>query len=417
MTSQVRARSVGLRPFTPADQASEFADLDFLHRISVELIGEHDLDQLYGKIVDAAVSITRSQFGTMQLLCPKDDPSGREGQLQLLCHRGLPPDAIDYWRWVKPSARSSCTLALKVGQRALVPDFERWDEIAGTADLMAFRRVGIRSAQTTPLLSRSGQLLGMISTHWSEPHQPSDRDLRLLDILARQAADILERTIAENALRRREAELELACEALRESEHAQKMLAGEMNHRVKNLFALVNTMIRFGAKSAQSKDEFASSLSGRLLALARAHELVLAGGASDRASEFRSILRSVIEPHQTDGRQRFALAGDPVLMKPDAISGLALIFNELATNATKYGALAANEGAVAIDWHVEDDALEVRWQETGGMPIASAPEHSGFGSRLLDSTIVRQFGGQLSYDWRPHGVLVAIRLPLSSIAG
>lgn len=109
-----------------------------------------------------------------------------------------------------------------MGQRAIIPDFEEWDEIAGTDDLLAFRRAGIRSAQTTPLLSRSGSLLGMISTHWSEPHQPSDRDLRLLDILARQAADLLERAIADEALRERQQQLERAYVALRETEERQR---------------------------------------------------------------------------------------------------------------------------------------------------------------------------------------------------
>ncbi|WP_163467772.1 GAF domain-containing protein, partial [Klebsiella michiganensis] len=83
-------------------------------------------------------------------------------------------------------------MALTLGRRAIIPDFETWSDIAGTQDLLAFRRAGIRSAQTTPLFSRGGKLLGMISTHWNVPHQPSERDLRLLDILARQAADLLE---------------------------------------------------------------------------------------------------------------------------------------------------------------------------------------------------------------------------------
>ena len=186
-------------PLTPVAEG-ELSDIDLLHRISVALINEQDRVELYRKIVGAAVTITGSQFGTMQLLCPADDPSGHGGELQLLAQHGLPPAAVGFWQWVSPAAYSSCTLALKFGQRAIVPDFEEWDDISGTPDLEAFREAGIRSAQTTPLLSRSGKLLGTISTHWSTPHQPSERDLRMLDIVARQAADILERTIAEEAL-------------------------------------------------------------------------------------------------------------------------------------------------------------------------------------------------------------------------
>ena len=201
MTDLLRADPVEAFDASRRVSETDLSDIDLLHSISVALIGEQDRTELYGKIVDAAVSITRSQFGTMQLLCPKDDPSGHGGELQLLYHHGLSPEAAGFWQWVSPRAYSSCTQALKFGQRAIIPDFETWDEIAGTEDLLAFRRTGIRSAQTTPLLSRSGALLGMISTHWTHPHEPSQRDLRLLDILARQAADLLERTISEEQQR------------------------------------------------------------------------------------------------------------------------------------------------------------------------------------------------------------------------
>ena len=207
---------------TASESETALSDIEFLHRISLDLIGEQDLEALYAKIVDAAVSITGSQFGTMQLLCPQGHADGHAGELQLLYAHGLPPEAVGFWQWVSPLAYSSCTLALKLGQRAIIPDFEEWEEIAGTEDLLAFRRAGIRAAQTTPLRSRSGSLLGMISTHWNTPHQPSERDLRLLDILARQAADLLERTMAEEALRAREQELDRTVTQLRNAEQQQR---------------------------------------------------------------------------------------------------------------------------------------------------------------------------------------------------
>lgn len=192
-------------------------------------------------------------------------------------------------------------------------------------------------------------------------------------------------------------------------------VAHEMSHRVKNLFALVNTMIRFGAKSAKDKDEFAISLSGRLYALAGAHQLVLARKATDSASDLEQIIRSVIEPHQSEGNLRFGLEGSTLSIKPESISGLALVINELTTNAIKYGALAAEEGKVAISWNTENDQLSVRWEERGGAAVEAAPDRIGFGSRLLDTTIVRQFGGTFAHDWQREGVVVSINLPLSAI--
>ena len=92
---------------------------------------------------------------------------------------------------------SICGAALATGERSIVPDIELCDFMAGTEDLETYRKAGMRAMQSTPLVSRAGRLLGMISTHWRNPHQPSERDLRLLDVLARQAADLIERKQAE----------------------------------------------------------------------------------------------------------------------------------------------------------------------------------------------------------------------------
>ena len=297
------------------------SDVDLLHRISVALINEQDRFELYGKIVEAAVDITGAQCGTMQLLCPADDPSGHGGELQLLAHRGLPPHAVGYWQWVNPAAHSSCTLALKFGQRAIVPDFEQWDDIAQTPDLEAFRSAGIRSAQTTPLLSRAGKLLGMISTHWSEPHQPSGRDLRMLDIVARQAADILERTIAEETLRQLNETLEVRVEErsreLMASEdqvrQLQKMeaigqLTGGVAHDFNNLLTIIRSSAELLARRELPRDkqrkyidaiaetaDRAAKLTSQLLAFARRQALKPeVFNAAAKVANVAEMLRTVV---------------------------------------------------------------------------------------------------------------------------
>jgi len=312
--------------------AREPSDIELLHAISVTLIAENDRFELYGKIVEAAVAITGSQFGTMQLLCPADDPSGHGGQLQLLAHRGLPAEAVGFWQWVSPAAYSSCTLALKMGQRAIVPDFEKWADIAGTADLDAFRAAGIRSAQTTPLLSRTGRLLGMISTHWDRPHHPSERDLRLLDILARQAADLLERTIAEEQLRllndtlearveERSRELSSAQDQLRQ---LQKMEAiGQLTGGVAHDFNNLLTIIRGSADLLATRElprekqkkyidaisetaDRAAKLTSQLLAFARRQALrPETFNAARKVEAVADMLRTVVG-------SRIALVVDPI---------------------------------------------------------------------------------------------------------
>jgi PAS domain S-box-containing protein len=166
-----------------------------LQEISTTLIREENLDALYGRILDAAISLLSADMGSMQVLCPE------RSELRLLACRGFHPVSAAFWEWVSLDSASSCGLALSAGARIVVPDVEACDFMAGTGDLDAYRRSGIRAVQSTPLVSRSGQLLGMISTHWREPHQPPERDLRPLDVLARQAADLIERTRTEAALR------------------------------------------------------------------------------------------------------------------------------------------------------------------------------------------------------------------------
>ena len=97
------------------------------------------------------------------------------------------------------------------------------------------------------------------------------------------------------------------------------------------------------------------------------------------------------------------------------MNGIALIAHELATNAAKHGALANDNGLVAINWSTESDKLIMRWRERGGPAIDDTPAGSGFGSKLLRDTIAGSFRGELSYDWKPNGVEVTIKLSLNEI--
>jgi PAS domain S-box-containing protein len=170
-------------------------DWEQLHKISTLLTPEGSLDSLYNRILDAAVVLMSSNMASMQLLDPE------RNQLRLLAWKGFHPQSASFWEWVYLDSASTCGLALSAGSRVVVPDVETCDFMAGTAHLEEYRRSNIRAVQSTPLVSRSGELLGMISTHWHEPHRPTERALRRLDILARQAADLIERDTIEAALR------------------------------------------------------------------------------------------------------------------------------------------------------------------------------------------------------------------------
>ena len=168
----------------------EAGDSQLLQRLSSQLVHEENMETLYEKILDAAVEIMGSQYASMQMLYPE---RGAGGELRLLAFRGFNPQAANFWKWVRADSESTCGAALRTGQRVIAPDVLKCEFMAGSEDLATYLQTGIRAVQTTPLLSRTGKVVGMISTHWSSPHQPSERDLRLLDVIARQAADLIDR--------------------------------------------------------------------------------------------------------------------------------------------------------------------------------------------------------------------------------
>jgi PAS domain S-box-containing protein len=179
----------------------ELADSRLLHEISNELIGEQHIDALYSKIIDAAARLMRSQHSSMQMLLEDSD---KGPQLQLLGHHSFTPEAAKFWEYVRIGSASSYGAALASGRRIVVMDLEQCEFMAGTEDLAMYRKLGIRAVQTTPLYSRTGKMVGAISTHWNKPYQPSEHELQMLDILARQAADLIERAKTDEALRVRD---------------------------------------------------------------------------------------------------------------------------------------------------------------------------------------------------------------------
>jgi PAS domain S-box-containing protein len=166
-----------------------------LQQISTLLIREGHNGALYEHVLDAAVELMSADMGSMQVFHPE------RGELRLLAQRGFHPQSAAFWEWVRYNSASPCGMALSAGCRIVVPDVEACEAMVGTADLNAFRWSGIRAVQSTPLIARSGRLLGMISTHWRKPHHPKELELQPLDVLARQAADLIERNEVEAALR------------------------------------------------------------------------------------------------------------------------------------------------------------------------------------------------------------------------
>ncbi|MFL5128668.1 MAG: sensor histidine kinase [Microvirga sp.] len=203
-------------------------------------------------------------------------------------------------------------------------------------------------------------------------------------------------------------------------EEGQKLLTRELNHRVKNLFAIANGMVSMTARTAKDTKDMANALRGRLSALSRAHELVQPVAASEMGAgpdvEFARLIEAVLEPYRQSGQNRIAIEGPSVLVGSNTTTSLALVLHELATNAAKYGCLSCAEGELVIRWALQDENVDLLWTESGGPPIESPPTFEGFGTQLSQRSITGQLGGTLEREWRLEGLRVHMILPLNRLS-
>lgn len=210
------------------DLTADLANYKQLQAISARLIPADDIETLYEELITAAISLTGADRGTMQSL--------EEDELRLLASRGLPQQAIDAWERVTRESGTSCSVALNRGERVIISDYAT-DERASREAAESHLDAGIHAAQSTPLITRSGQMVGMISTHWDEPHEVGERELRAMDILARQAADLIERTRSEEALRKSEKRLQEINQTLEERVEERTAELQEKTRRLRQLAA------------------------------------------------------------------------------------------------------------------------------------------------------------------------------------
>jgi PAS domain S-box-containing protein len=196
LEQRVAGRTAALR----ANEQRLTADLDAMRRLrefGLLSVQQENLAPILTAVVDTAVAITGADFGNIQLLDPVS------GELKIAAHRRFPKWWLDFWDGVT-KGKGVCGTALKRGKRVIIEDITRSPIFAGQPALKVQLRAGVRAVQSTPLVSRSGNILGMFSTHYKRPHRPNERELHMLDLLARQAVDIIERAQVELALRESE---------------------------------------------------------------------------------------------------------------------------------------------------------------------------------------------------------------------
>lgn len=194
----------------------------------------------------------------------------------------------------------------------------------------------------------------------------------------------------------------------------QELLAQEMSHRLKNVFAMTSGMIHASARHSSTVKDMAVALTGRLHALAKAHSLVERRASaldSQKTNGLDRVIASVTRAHEeTDGSvSRVTIEGPPVVCGGHAANSLVLMFHELTTNAVKYGALGKSNGRVEISWRLEGEYIVLEWRETGGPPVAAERNRDGFGTVLVARTVKLQFNGSADYDWPESGLALTLR--------
>jgi PAS domain S-box-containing protein len=209
----------------------------------------------------------------------------------------------------------------------------------------------------------------------------------------------------------------------RRAQEQQNLLLREMSHRVKNLFSVTGSLVALSARSARTPQDMAAAVRARLAALTRAQELTRPGliGAGDEIVQNRTLhalIGTIVAPY-VDGRPKghegMTLTGPDVPVGANAVTNVALVLHELATNAAKYGALSSPEGVVHIDCSLENDELLLTWKERGGPPLEGPPDAEGFGSMLARRIVLDHFGGRISNDWERDGLVVHLSMPLERL--
>ena len=199
----------------------------------------------------------------------------------------------------------------------------------------------------------------------------------------------------------------------KEAEERQKLLIDELNHRVKNTLATVQSLATQTARGASSPEEFRQSFEGRLIALSHAHDQLTR--RHWQSADLRDLILAATAPHVSAERNPVVIQGEAVTLLPRAALTLSLAFHELTTNAAKYGALLSPSGRIEVQWRLHraqpNPVLRIEWQEQGGPPVA-APARYGFGSRFIVHSIASELKGHTKLDYDEGGLRCTIEIPL-----
>lgn len=274
---------------------------------------------------------------------------------------------------------------LKRGETVIIADVTADPRTRDMAD--ALIGLGIQVLVNVPIVER-GRLAAVAFVHYDEAHHFTPEEIAFVRTVADRTQAAVAQALAE--------------------EH-QRWLNGELSHRLKNTLAMVQSIATQTLRNATDLDAARADLVPRLIALGKAHDILLAGG--QESAEVREVVEGALALH-ADRDGRFEIDGPGIRLDPSPALSLSLILHELATNAAKYGSLSRPDGRVGVIWSIvgtgDETAFRLVWTERGGPPV-TPPSRKGFGSRLIERGLA---GGSAQTDYAPEGVTCTLEAPL-----
>jgi two-component sensor histidine kinase len=262
-------------------------------------------------------------------------------------------------------------------------------------DNLAVRDLNVRAYLGIPLRTKDGHVLGSLCAIDATPRRWTEKDQAILAEFAKLVEDQI-------ALRER-------VEELARFDEQRALVQGELAHRIKNIFAVITSLLLVSSRTETDVGAFVSILTGRIQALSKANDFIIdapnpMGGDPKGLDE---LFDALLLPFKRNDEQ-VILSCAPVAVGEKTAAGLALVIHELATNSAKYGALSAAEGRVVITCTRGDDDLKIIWDEIGGPPIVAPPVKKGFGSKLVTRTVESQLMGTIVREYLPRGLKVTL---------
>jgi two-component sensor histidine kinase len=274
---------------------------------------------------------------------------------------------------------------------------------------------GVQAFINVPIIGgKDKPPFGILQVDSRTPREFTEEDILFLRSYANLLAASVSRIQALEVLQTSNVELAKLVEEYRRVTERQIFLSKEMDHRAKNILAVVQAVVRL--TKADDVPDFVDAIEGRIAALARAQALLSVDrwSGADLHTLLRGELAQFFKPMQ--GGPSVELDGLALLLPPGVAQPFSLALHEMATNAVKYGALSDSCGRLKISWRVEratNDILMFRWAESGGPPVYGPPDKRGFGSRVLTDTLRTQLGGTISMLWNSTGLICDFTVPLS----